>query len=140
VLGIDINRVEEVLLDLPITPIPRSPKTVAGLINLRGQILTAISLRRAIFETISLERTDSTTHVVVNTATGLYSLLTDRPGEVVDIEEHRFEPPVSTLPSSLRSRLFGVAQTPFGLVHRLNIDAVLFGEEYRNPLETPAEY
>ncbi|MEO8695785.1 MAG: chemotaxis protein CheW, partial [Acidimicrobiales bacterium] len=45
-LGIAIERVEEVLRDQTITPVPLADPAIAGLINLRGQIVTAIDARR----------------------------------------------------------------------------------------------
>ena len=44
--GVAVERVQEVLRYMEMTPIPLAPRRIAGLINLRGRILTVIDLRR----------------------------------------------------------------------------------------------
>ena len=44
--GIPVERVQEVIASPAVTPVPLAPRAVTGLINLRGQIVTVIDLRR----------------------------------------------------------------------------------------------
>jgi len=73
--GIPVGQVQEVVRPQPITPVPLAPKVVRGLINLRGQILTAIDLRnRSAGEPGDAAKADE---CVVRTDDGPVSFLVD---------------------------------------------------------------
>jgi len=44
--GVELKKVQEVIRYLEITPIPLAPRIISGLMNLRGQIVTGLDLRR----------------------------------------------------------------------------------------------
>jgi purine-binding chemotaxis protein CheW len=95
VLGIAIERVEEVLRDQFITPVPLAHPDIAGLINLRGQIVTAVDARRRLGLTATNHAT-APTFVVIHSGGEDVSLLVDRVGDVVEVEDSRFvEVPVT---------------------------------------------
>ena len=55
-VGVDVDAVQEVTAGGEVTPVPLAPPVVSGLLNLRGQIVTAIDLRRSLqLETASFE-------------------------------------------------------------------------------------
>src|SRR5271165_1447333 len=88
--GIAAERVQEVICPPAITPVPLAPRAVAGLINLRGQIVTVIDLpRRLGIE----ERTEGTPPaiVVLRNEHALVGLLVDDIGEVVEAPENTYE-------------------------------------------------
>ena len=94
---------------------------VSGLINLRGQIVTAVDLRRR------LELQPSSmgvlrTNVVVSSADGAVSLLVDEIGDVVEVEEATFEPPPETLRGPVRTMIRGVHKLSDRLMHVLDIE------------------
>ena len=94
-LGIAIERVEEVLRDQTITPVPLAHPDIAGLINLRGQIVTAVDARRRLGLTA---RDDATAPIIVVIRSGgeAVSLLVDRVGDVIEVDDDRFvEVPVT---------------------------------------------
>jgi purine-binding chemotaxis protein CheW len=104
--GIDVLQVQEILRHLEMTRVPLAPPVVRGLINLRGQIVTAIDLRRR------LEMPDRTedqlpVNVVVSTSDGAVSLLVDEIGDVLQVPEKAFEPPPDTLQGPARSLIHG---------------------------------
>ena len=89
--GIEVQRVQEVIRADATTRVPLAPKIVRGLMNLRGQIVTALNLREALG--ISSRSTDSRQmNVVIRSAAGPISLLVDEIGDVVRVEQDRFEP------------------------------------------------
>jgi purine-binding chemotaxis protein CheW len=104
--GIPVERVQEVVRPQPITPVPLAPKVVRGLINLRGQILTAIDLR---YRLGLGEPGDPAKlmNVVVRTDENPVSFLVDEIGEVLDVEEDAFEAPPETLQGDLRALIGG---------------------------------
>lgn len=104
--GIPVEQVQEVVRPQPITPVPLAPKVVRGLINLRGQILTAIDLRHR----LGLgEHGDQTKlmNVVVRTDEAPVSFLVDEIGEVLDVDEDAFEAPPETLQGDMRELIGG---------------------------------
>src|SRR5271154_5137940 len=94
--GIPVQQVQEVVRPQPITPVPLAPRVIRGLINLRGQILTAIDLR---YRLGLGEPGDPAKlmNVVVRTADGAVSLLADQIGDVVEVLEETFERSPETL-------------------------------------------
>ncbi|HUL16832.1 MAG TPA: chemotaxis protein CheW [Terriglobales bacterium] len=104
--GIPVERVQEVVRPQPITPVPLAPKVIRGLINLRGQILTAIDLR---YRLGLGEPGDAKLlmNVVVRTDDSPVSFLVDEIGEVLDVDEDSFEAPPDTLQGEMRNLIGG---------------------------------
>ena len=105
--GIDVLEVQEVLSHREMTRVPLAPPAVCGLINLRGQIVTALDLRRR----LGLPDRPAGRHpmnVVVSTDDGAVSLLVDEIGDVLSVPEDAFEPPPETLRGPARSVVRGV--------------------------------
>ncbi len=119
--GVELKNVQEVIRPLDITRVPLAPAVVSGLINLRGQIVTAVNLRRR----LELEPSPAGTlamNVVVRSEDGAVSLLVDEIGDVVEVEEESFEPPPETLRGSVRSMILGVHKLKDRLMHVLDIE------------------
>jgi purine-binding chemotaxis protein CheW len=109
--GVELKGVQEVIRSLDITKVPLAPKVVSGLMNLRGQIVTAVDLRLR----LELEPRPAgmrPMNVVVRSEDGAISLLVDEIGDVVEVEENTFERPPETLRGKIRSVITGV--------HKLN--------------------
>ena len=104
--GIPVEQVQEIVRPLPITPVPLAPKVVRGLINLRGQILTAIDLR---FRLGLGEPGDPAKlmNVVVRTDESPVSFLVDEIGEVLHVDDDSFESPPETLQGDMRELIGG---------------------------------
>ena len=104
--GIDVLAVQEILRPQEMTKVPLAPSVVEGLINLRGQIVTAIDLRRRL--DLSERRADQQPlNVVVQTEDGAISLLVDEIGDVVEVSETLFERPPETLRGTARDLIRG---------------------------------
>ncbi len=98
-LGVDVRVVQEVIRYQEMTPVPLSRPGVEGLINLRGQIVTALDPRIQMNLPPS-ESDELPMNVVIRIEDSIASLLVDEIGDVVDIDPTRLEPPPSTLPAS----------------------------------------
>lgn len=105
--GVDVLDVQEVLRAQQMTPVPQAPDVVEGLINLRGQIVTAIDLRRRLGVGDRLAG-ELPMNVVVRTGDGAVSLLVDEIGDVVEVEEKDFEQAPDTLACTSRELIRGV--------------------------------
>jgi len=119
--GVELKGVQEVIRSLDITQVPLAPQVVSGLINLRGQIVTAVDLRRRL-EMEPRSVTQESVNVVVRSEDGAVSLLVDEIGDVVEVEESSFEPPPETLHGTVRSIIVGVHKLKDHLLHVMDIE------------------
>ncbi|MFO0970426.1 MAG: chemotaxis protein CheW [Gemmataceae bacterium] len=104
--GLEVLSVQEIIRYQETTRVPLAPPAVRGLINLRGQIVTAIDLRRRL--DLSERRADQQPlNVVVQTEDGAISLLVDEIGDVVEVSETLFERPPETLRGTARDLIRG---------------------------------
>ena len=90
--GVDVLRVQEVLRFHQMTRVPLAPGVIEGLINLRGQIVTAIDMRRRL-QLPAREDNQTPMNMVVRTEDGAVSLLVDEIGDVLDVDSATFERP-----------------------------------------------
>ncbi len=120
--GVSADTVHEILRSQEMTPVPLAPPEVSGLINLRGQIVTAIDLRRLGMK--ARERGKLPVSVVVRSGGGLLSLLVDEIGDVVEAPEDTFQPPPETLGSKAREIVRGVHKLDNHLLQILDIEAL----------------
>jgi purine-binding chemotaxis protein CheW len=118
--GIDVTRVQEVIRSQPMTPVPLAPAAVRGLINLRGQIVTAIDLRSTLGLSQRAPEAEPM-NVVLHREDGAVSLLVDEIGDVVEVSEECFEPPPATL-STDSDLIEGVYKLEQGLLLLLNTE------------------
>jgi len=117
--GVDLNNVQEVIRFLNMTRVPLAPDVVSGLINLRGQIVTAIDLRRRL-QMDARAQGMLPMNVVVRSGDGAVSLLVDEIGDVVEADDDTFEVPPETLRGSVRNMILGVHKLDKKLMHVLD--------------------
>jgi purine-binding chemotaxis protein CheW len=122
-LGIEVERVQEVLRDSDITPVPTAPSAVRGLINLRGQIVTAIDLASK-FGKAGREG-ESSTVLVLDAGSSLLSFVVDRAGDVVEVDDESFEPPPDTLKGEARRLIRGTYKMQNQLLLVLDVEHAL---------------
>jgi len=130
--GIDVVRVQEVTKAMRMSQIPKASKFVHGLINLRGQIATAISLRD-LFQQESAAKEVEQMNVVCNIEGNLLSFLVDEIGDVIEVEASSFEPPPETVQSTVRQFMVGVYKLENHLLSILQVDKII---EYLNKGES----
>jgi len=106
-LGVDVLKVQEVIRYQAMTRVPTAPAMVEGLINLRGQIITAIDLRLRM-ELPPRAEDKLPMNVVIRTDDGALSLLVDEIGDVVEIADQSFERIPETVTGVVRDLVTGV--------------------------------
>ena len=105
--GTPVPQVQEVIQYQVMTRVPLAPSVVSGMINLRGQIVSAIDLRRRLgFPDRPADQLPM--NVVVRTNEGAVSLLVDEIGDVIEVEEEALESPPETLQGFAREVVRGV--------------------------------
>lgn len=130
--GIDVLEVQEVIRCQPMTPTPLAPPVVRGLMNLRGQIVTALDLRRRLDLP---DRPDGAApvNVIVPTDDGAVSLLVDEIGDVVAVTDGAFERPPETLRGPARDLIRGAYKLSDRLLLALDLDRVLDAKAFDPP-------
>jgi purine-binding chemotaxis protein CheW len=122
--GIDVLRVQEVLRFQNMTRVPLAPEVTEGLINLRGQIVTAIDMRRRL--KLSPRPAGSMPmNLVVRAEEGAASLLVDEIGDVVEPDRDSLEPVPANVSSEARELILGVYQLKDRLLLALDPDKTL---------------
>jgi purine-binding chemotaxis protein CheW len=122
--GIEVGRIQEVLRYQEMTPVPLAAPAVLGLINLRGQIIAAVDLRRrlGLRERPAGQRP---VNVVVRCDDDVISLLVDEMGGVVEVGEDTFEPPPETMDRDSRVLIRGVHKLGRRLMHVLDAERAI---------------
>lgn len=104
--GVDVHWVQEVIRYQVMTRVPLAPPAVSGLINLRGQIVTAIDLRKRLrLPDRPADRLPM--NVIVRSDEGAISLLVDQIGDVLEVGSESFEKPPETLQGEIRTMIRG---------------------------------
>lgn len=105
--GIDVLNVQEVLRHQELTCVPLAPGVVKGLINLRGQIVTAVDMRGRLGLPARADE-ETAMNMVVRVQEGAVSLLVDEIGDVLEVEESAYEKPPDNLDPAARELIQGV--------------------------------
>ncbi len=124
--GVDVLTVQEVIRYQQMTRVPLASGVVSGLINLRGQIVTALDLRRQL-ELRDRPADQVPMNVVVQTDDGAVSLLVDEIGDVLEVDEQSFERPPETIQGPIRELIRGVYKLKDSLLLILDTDKALAG-------------
>jgi len=125
--GIPVLLVQDVIRERPLTHIPLAPSEVAGALNLRGRVVTAIDLRNRLGME-PLEEDVPAMNVVVEQGGELYSLIVDAVGDVLNLSMDTYEPSPATMDQKWRGVTDGLHRLDGDLMLVLNIDDVL-GDE-----------
>jgi purine-binding chemotaxis protein CheW len=122
--GLDVLAVQEIVRSQPLTRVPLAHPVVRGLMNLRGQIVTAIDLRRRLDLPLRDHERESV-NVVLQTDDGSVALLVDEVGEVLEVAEEQFEGPPETLAGPSRPLIQGAYKLPDRLLVILDPDRIV---------------
>lgn len=123
-LGIEVEKVQEIIRYQEMTRVPLASPVVGGLLNLRGQIVTAIDLRRRLG--LSDRDEDSLPlNAIVQTGGEIVSLLVDEAGDVLEVSAEDFELPPDTFTINIRTLIRGAYKQADRLLLFLDIEKVV---------------
>jgi purine-binding chemotaxis protein CheW len=131
--GIPVLMVHDVLKDQPINRIPLAPAEIAGSLNLRGRIVTAIDVRRKLglgARQIEDDEDAGVMSVVIEHGHEIYSLIVDNVGDVLTLEEGMIEKTPHTVNAVWRSISRGICQLDSQLLLLLDIDKFFADDRY----------
>lgn len=124
--GLDVTHVHEIFFPEAIFRVPMAPKQVAGLINLRGRIVTVIDMR----DKLSLNegednRTERRPSITTDHDGELYSLWIDKIGDILEVHPERLRPVPPTVSPAWRQLARAICQLDGALLIVLDLDALL---------------
>ncbi len=119
--GVQSQKIQEIVSYRELRPVPLAPSAVSGLMNLRGQVVVALELRKQL-ELADRPANMTPVCLVVRAAEGEVCLLADEVGNVVEVDDETFEPSPETLSPRLRSMILGVHKLEHQLMHVLATD------------------
>jgi len=122
--GVEVLKVQEVLRYQEMTCVPLAPQIIQGLINLRGQIVTAIDMRGRL-KLPPRNSGEQPMNMVVRSEEGAVSLLVDEIGDVIEVSDSCYEPPPVNMPGAQRALVEGVYKLESKLLLVLNTDRAL---------------
>jgi purine-binding chemotaxis protein CheW len=128
--GVEITKVQEIILMGEITRVPETPDYIMGLINLRSTVIPIVDLRLR-FGLPQEEVTDETRIMVVNVAGKTVGIIVDAVSEVLRISSDQIAPPPPTVAGLGREYLTGLVKSANRLLILLDIDKILGHEETR---------
>lgn len=123
-LGVEVELVQEVLGEEPMIRVPLADPWVSGLLNLRGQIVTAIDARRRL-GLAPRAPGDRSANIVLRTPDGAVSLVVDREGDVVDLPDAEIEPLPENVSPTIRSVVTGTCRVDESLLLMLDATRTL---------------
>lgn len=131
--GVPVQQVQEVIRYQEMTRVPLVSHVIRGLINLRGQIVMAVDLRRRLGVE---DRPEShlPLNVVVRTEDGAVSFLVDEIGDVLEVAEEKFERPPETLQGQARNMVRGVYKLQDRLMLVLDTQRVMSETDAARPV------
>ena len=121
--AIPVMEVQEVIKPQMVTPIPLAQDQVRGLINLRGQIVTCLSLRKLFNQEDDLNQ--DYMNIIVKGKDGFFSLIVDEVTDIIDIEKTNIESPPDTINPNLRKFVDNIYKRKKGLVILLKIESLV---------------
>lgn len=133
--GIEILKVETIIGTQTITPVPRTPEFIRGVINLRGQVIPVVDLRSK-FGMESVEETEETVIIVVGVQGIQMGVVVDKVSEVVDISDEDIEDAPSFGVKVNTDYILGIGKSDEKVKLLLDIEKVLSAQEMVEILET----
>lgn len=124
--GLEVEQVQEVLRAQKVTRVPLHSDAIAGLINLRGEVVTAIDLRARLSLPVRPDGQEAV-NIVVRLHGESISLLVDTIADVVELDDRSFEPVPDTLDGEVRDLIRGAYKTEGRLLLALDVNRAVTG-------------
>jgi len=130
IYGLELQEVREIIMVGLITPIPRAPSFIQGVLNLRGEIIPVIDLRTR----FGLEHQETTalSRIIVTPIGDVFTgLIVDSVAEVKNIDKKLLEPPPTVTSIGANAYIAQVARTSAGVIFLLGLQRLLTDSENR---------
>jgi purine-binding chemotaxis protein CheW len=122
--GVNIKMVQEITKSMTLTEVPLAPNYIKGLINLRGQIATAVGLRE-LFEINRSDAENGKINVVCKCESYLLALVVDEVGDVLELEDNQYEYTPETVAPQVSRFMTGVYKLPNNILSVIDIQKII---------------
>lgn len=126
--ALDIMRIKEIINPLRITPVPRAPGFIEGVVELRGAIIPIVDLRKR-FDLSPVPPTRASKYVIVAIERNIVGLVVDAVGEVLRVTAGELRSPPPLVNGDGPSPFSAVCRRPGRLIMVLDIDRILTSRE-----------
>ncbi len=126
--ALDILRIKEVIRPQKLTPVPKAPKFIEGVINLRGVVIPVVDLRRRFDQAVL--GTGGKSRVIISVLAGkIIGLMVDAVAEVRNFTRQDIQPAPRFLKGKEADYFLGVCQRDDDLVMIVNLEKILSSDE-----------
>jgi len=125
--AVDVTLVESVARKLTVTPVPSAPNEVVGIANLKGRVITILSLDELLGVKETSYIRDTVNVIIFKSGSGSedqMGLLIDRPGNLIDIDEKSTRPPPLTAGKEEGFCISGIAEVDDKIYRIINLDSI----------------
>lgn len=135
IMAVPVEGIQEVLMSQPLTPVPLAPSYIAGLLNLRGELISTIDLRTR-FKVHSDASRTSQILLVLKHLDHHVSVIVDDIGDVLELPASRWQPPPDTIAKQYRAFVSGICPLDGKMVLGLHIDSLGSANALREDTES----
>ncbi len=129
--GVDILKVQEIIKETPITPIPDSPEFIEGVINLRGNIIPVIDLRKRL-KLLQKEKAERSWIIILNINNRVTGFIVDSVTQVLKVQSNQIMPPPEIVAAGLKNQyITGVCKIDERMLILLDFNRILLVEEIK---------
>ncbi len=129
--GVDILKVQEIIKETPITPIPDSPEFIEGVINLRGNIIPVIDLRKRL-KLLQQEKAGPSWIIILNINGRVTGFIVDSVTQVLKVQADKILPPPEIVAAGLKNQyITGVCKIDERMLILLDFNRILLVEEFK---------
>lgn len=133
--GVSIHDVREIISNTQITPVPQAPSFVEGVINLRGQIIPVVDLRKR-FNLEENQNKETTNVVIIEVNENVLGLIVDSVSEVLNVPSDSINPPPSLVANGIGAEYIrGIGQHNNKMIILIDLQKVFSAEELKSIAE-----
>ncbi len=125
IFGIPVKYIKDIFKSTEITKVPLAPSEVAGVVNLRGHIVTAIDLRHKLCIAPPKDALQSTMNIAVDVGEEMYSFIVDKVADVAMFSKKDFEANPTTLDEKLKELSMGIYKLEGKLLIVLDVKKII---------------
>ncbi|MCL2480183.1 MAG: chemotaxis protein CheW [Spirochaetaceae bacterium] len=122
---VDVTLVQKIIRNMAFTPVPAAPPAVVGIANIKGGIVTVLSLAELLGRKRNMQAVNAVVFKSFTDGNDQMGLLVDHPGDLIDIEENEILPPPLSEEGGEKYCISGMAEVKGKLYRIINIDEII---------------
>lgn len=132
--GVEINHVQEITEYETATSVPNTPNFIEGIINLRGEIVPIVSIKKR-FELPEVEVSEDQRVIIINLGSKQVGFVVDDASQVITMDESQIEKPPEVIAGRDRGYITGVGKVEDNIILLLDLEKILSEDEKKEIIE-----